>query len=408
MTRIVTLGAAFSANKGAASMLQALLDNLPQVIGDCRFEVLTTYPEEDLREAPPGVEVVSCTPIGLPLLHFPLALAAAMGARLGIPRGWFCRTRALKAIHRADIVLDVAGISFVDGRGIVTLGYNALMTSTPLLLGRPVVKAAQALGPFQHRLNRFFAALILGRLQAICARGRATEAHLRTLGLDNVHLVADLAFSMEDSDAAVQRAQRRLGAASRDRVAVIPSAVVQEYARGRGIEYRAELVKFIDALCEDRGFDVVLIPHAIRPAARAGRMNDLPLCREIHSALKSRRHCHLVDESLPPAELRALIDLCEVTVTSRFHAMVSALATGTPVLVVGWSHKYAEVLEPFGLAEQAMDYAALSADELLRGFDATLKSAPTIRTAIAAVLPTVQSQSRKNYEAIADALEGRS
>ena len=136
-------------------------------------------------------------------------------------------------------------------------------------------------------------------------------------------------------------------------------------------------------------------------------MNDLPLCREIHSALKSTRHCHLVDESLPPAALRALIDLCEVTVTSRFHAMVSALSTGTPVQVVGWSHKYAEVLEAFGLANQAMDYAALSADELLRGFDATLKSAPTIRSAIAAALPTVQSQSRKNYEVIAGALKER-
>ena len=407
MTRIVTLGAAFSANKGAASMLKALLDNLPKFIGECRFDVLTTYPKEDLQEAPPGIEVVSCTPIGLPLLHFPLALAAGIGARLGITRGWFCRTRALRAILRADVVLDVAGISFVDGRGIATLGYNVLMTSTPLLLGRPVVKTAQALGPFRNRLNRFFAARILGRLQAICARGRVTEAHLRTLGLDNVHLVADLAFSMGDSDTATQNAQRRLGAASRDRVAVIPSAVVQEYARGRGIDYRAELVKFIDALCEG-GFDVVLIPHAIRPAAKAGRMNDLPLCREIHSALKSTHHCHLVDENLPPAELRALIDLCEVTVTSRFHAMVSALATGTPVQVVGWSHKYAEVLEAFGLPDQAMDYAALSADELLRGFDATWKNAPTIRKAITALLPTVQSQSRKNYEVIAGALEERS
>ena len=384
-------------------MLQALLDNLPDFIGACRFQVLTTYPDEDLREAPPDVEVVSCTPTGLAALHFPLALASAIGARLGIPREWFCRTEALKTILRADLVLDVAGISFVDGRGIATLGYNVLMTSTPLLLGRPVVKVAQALGPFEGRLNRFFASRILPRLRAVCARGRSTETHLRTLGLDNVHLVADLAFSMRDSEAAIQRTQRRLGAASRDRVAVIPSAVVQDYARGRGIDYRAELVKFIDALCEG-GFDVVLIPHAIRPAAKAGRMNDLPLCREIHSALKSTRHCHLVDQSLPPAELRALIDLCGVTVTSRFHAMVSALATGTPVQVVGWSHKYAEVLEPFGLADQAMDYAALSVDELLRGFDATLKSAPTIRTAIAAVLPTVQSQSRKNYEVIAGAL----
>jgi len=404
MTRIVTLGAAFSANKGAASMLQALLDNLPGIIGECRFDVLTTYPKEDLGEAPPGVEVVSCTPLGLAVFHFPLSLAAAMGARLGVPREWFCRTRALKAIRRADVVLDVAGISFVDGRGIATLGYNVLMTSTPLLLGRPVVKVAQALGPFESPLNRFFASRILPRLKAICGRGRATEIHLSMLGLDNVHSTADLAFSMQPSEAAIQRAERGHGNTAGVRVAVIPSAVVQKYAKRKGIAFDTELIRFIDVLCDERGFEVILIPHAIRPDAKASHMNDLPLCRRIHSALKSTTRCRLVEESLPAGELRALIDLCDVVVTARFHAMVSALATATPLLVIGWSHKYAEVLEPFGLKEQTMDYADLSADELLQAFDATLLNAPRIRSAIAAALPAVQSKSRENYKAIAAAL----
>jgi polysaccharide pyruvyl transferase WcaK-like protein len=401
---IVTLGAAFSANKGAASMLQALLDNLPGIIGECRFEVLTTYPNEDLVEAPRGVEVVSCTPLGLALLHFPLALAAAMGARLGLPREWFCRTAALEAIRGADVVLDVAGISFVDGRGIATLGYNVLMTSTPILLGKPVVKMAQALGPFESPLNRFCASTILPRLEAICARGRSTETHLRMLDLDNVHSTADLAFSMQLSEAAIQRAERRLGKATGVRVAVIPSAVVQAYARSEGIAFETELIRFIDVLCDERGFEVVLIPHAIRPDAKASRMNDLPLCRSIHSALKSQARCRLVEESLPAEDLRALIELCHVVVTARFHAMVSALATTTPVLVIGWSHKYAEVLEPFGLEEQTMDYADLSADGLLRAFDATLLNAPRIRSAIAAALPAVRSKSEENYQAVAGVL----
>lgn len=401
MTRIVTLGAAFSGNKGAASMLQALLDNLPDFVGECRFDVLTTYPNEDRRELPPNVEVVSCTPTGLAVLHFPLALAAAIGTRLGIPRRWFCRTEALKAILRADLVLDVAGISFVDGRGIATLGYNVLMTSTPLLLGRPVVKVAQALGPFESRLNRFFASRILPRLKAVCPRGGSTEDHLRQLGLENVHPAADLAFSMRSSEAAIQGAARRLGSATSDRVAVIPSAVVQEYARSRGIDLAVELTRFIDVLCGERGSEVILIPHAIRPEAKASRMNDLPLCRSIHSGLASPTRCLLVEESLPATELRALIGLCDVVVTSRFHAMVSALATKTPVVVVGWSHKYAEVLEPFGLEGQTTDYSNLSADELLEAFDRTLLNAGSIRSAIAAALPSVQSRSMENYEAIA-------
>jgi hypothetical protein len=86
--------------------------------------------------------------------------------------------------------------------------------------------------------------------------------------------------------------------------------------------------------------------------------------------------------------------------------MVSALATATPPLVVGWSHKYAEVLEPFGLEDQTMDYSRLSADELLQAFDLTLRNAAKIRSAIVAALPPVQSRSMENYRAIADALGG--
>ena len=48
--RVATLGAAFSANKGAASMLYAVIQNLPDSLGRCRFDVLTTYPDEDAAE----------------------------------------------------------------------------------------------------------------------------------------------------------------------------------------------------------------------------------------------------------------------------------------------------------------------------------------------------------------------
>jgi hypothetical protein len=55
--------------------------------------------------------------------------------------------------------------------------------------------------------------------------------------------------------------------------------------------------------------------------------------------------------------------------------------------------------------EQTMDYANLSAKELLQTFDLTLLNASRIRSIIAAALPAVQAESRENYRAIAAALE---
>ena len=47
MREIATIGATLSGNKGAASMLQSVLDNLPPLLGEVHFNVLSVYPAED-------------------------------------------------------------------------------------------------------------------------------------------------------------------------------------------------------------------------------------------------------------------------------------------------------------------------------------------------------------------------
>ena len=68
---------------------------------------------------------------------------------LRLPSSALARTPGLRPLLDADVVVDVAGISFVDGRGLPIVGYNVLMTALPLLVGTPVVKASQAVGPFR-------------------------------------------------------------------------------------------------------------------------------------------------------------------------------------------------------------------------------------------------------------------
>ena len=98
VTRIVTIGAALSANKGAASMLYAVVQNLPEYLGPCRFDVLTTYPEQDAEESTPGeVRLVPATPV-LMLIMFRLALVAWAVRTLRLPSRWLHRTPAMRAI----------------------------------------------------------------------------------------------------------------------------------------------------------------------------------------------------------------------------------------------------------------------------------------------------------------------
>ena len=405
MRRVVTLGAALSANKGAASMLYATVQNLPDYLGPCSFDVLTTYPEQDALEPQPGdVRLVSATPAAM-LVSFPLAVLAWVARKMRLPYRLFCRTAAMKAIADADVVVDLAGISFSDGRGIPTLGYNVVMTSVPLLLGRPVVKASQALGPFREPLNRVMARMILPRIATVCARGASTEGNLHELGLTNVTRAADLAFTLHESPAAQARAADRVSALD-GVVAVLPSAVVHGYCEKHDIDYPGVMARFIDRLVAD-GHDVVIAPHSARPGTGAGRMNDLPVCRQIRNMVTAPSGCTLVDDNLPPDELRAIIGAADVTVTSRFHAMISALATCKPVMVVGWSHKYQEVLDDLGVEGAAIDYSQLTVEELTARFDDIAARRDEISKAIEHNLPEVREQSRASYTAIAAAVGAR-
>jgi polysaccharide pyruvyl transferase WcaK-like protein len=409
--RVATIGAALTANRGSASMLRAVIDALPGRLGPCRFAVLTTYPKADAEERPaPDVAIVPYRPWELVFPLLPLALLAAMLRLLRLPPRLVALHPALSELARADVVVDVAGISFVDGRGIPLLAYNCLMTGIPLLVGARVVKASQALGPFRTRLNRTAARCVLTRLAAVVARGEASHRHLIELGVDlgpgGPRRAADLAFLLETPEEAHRRAERLLaerGVADRF-VAIVPSAVVEGYCEPRGIDYRGRLAE-LAARIADGGTDVVLIAHAARPGKPASRMNDLPLVRELHRRIDSPR-CHAVDADLPPDVLRALIERAEALVSSRFHAMVSALAAGTPVLVVGWSHKYREVLRDFRLEEWAVDYSEVAEAGLGARFEALRAAAPGTRERIAERLPAVVADAGVSLDAIAAALAG--
>ena len=126
-------------------------------------------------------------------------------------------------------------------------------------------------------------------------------------------------------------------------------------------------------------------------------MDDRPVTRAVHAANPRTR---LVDDALGPVALRGLIAGLDLLVTSRFHAMISALVTTTPVLVVGWSHKYAEVLDEIGLDGCVADWRDADAEDLANRAKELLARADDIRATIAAALPAVIARSERNYEVI--------
>jgi polysaccharide pyruvyl transferase WcaK-like protein len=82
--------------------------------------------------------------------------------------------------------------------------------------------------------------------------------------------------------------------------------------------------------------------------------------------------------------------------------MISGLSTCTPTVVVGWSHKYREVLDDFGLAEFGMDSSALSSPaEIVTQVQRCVADKSRIELQIREALPAVKERSALNFSIIA-------
>jgi polysaccharide pyruvyl transferase WcaK-like protein len=258
------------------------------------------------------------------------------------------------------------------------LPFNILNILPAMLVKVPVIKLAQAVGPFNNPLNRWAARFFFKRCHRIYARGRTTADYLESLALppEKWQLSADIAFLYEaaysvshENENKVDTAEKILTdwqTAKHTIIGLAPSSLVYKEALKHDRDYVGHFIKLIDTMPEDTHY--VLIPNATREGSDATFNNDLIVIKAILQAAPelAKTRVLAVDYDVNTASSRRLVALCDVLVTSRFHAMISSLSLGIPPVVVGWSHKYAEVLAAFDLESFALDFNQPNVDLALQ------------------------------------------
>ena len=395
-------GASFSGNKGSAAMLEAAICSLAGRLDRAsRFSVFSLYPRRDSRAVRPEAAVLVSAPVPVTMALLPMAALAWRLFRAVPPvSAKLARYAPLRALLDCDVLLDLSGISFSDGRGLPTLAYNVLLPLPALLCGVPVLKMSQAVGPFRSLLNRMAAMTVLPRMRHVYCRGEGSLENASKLGLANCSEAADLAFLLpaERDDRSVR------GAGGPPLVGIAPSEVLSRICRSAGIDYEAEMAALVDRLAGE-GCEVLVLTHSnLGPDIRS-RNNDYRICKALSKAVGSR--ARFILEDLPPADLRRAIAGCSAFVTSRFHGMVSALCSETPVVVTSWGHKYLEVMKQAGLESYVIPPDRVSADRLGSLVMDALGRADEIRAAIRSGLPGLVASARRQIDGVVEELAGQ-
>ncbi len=413
---IAITAASFSGNKGAAAMLQSSVKQLTERYGErLNIFLMSTYPNEDreiiskMPEKYENIKVIGAKPAKLLFLTFPLAILYSFLRFIPPLKKLFCKNKIIRTYSQSDLIVDEAGISFVDSRGFIMNTYAFVCAAVPMLCGKPVVKYSQAMGTFNKGWNKFLAKWILPHMKLICARGEITRENLASIKVTkNVKLCADGAFSMPDNEQYLKKVEKLcdkdLFYKQKRIVGVSISSVVQKKCEKSGLDYKNCMVQFINWL-NDQGYNVLIIANAAREGTSAPRNNDLTVCTEVYNSVRDRAKVRWYPKEMGPEEIRYFIAKCEVLVASRFHAMIGALAKQIPVLLIGWSHKYKEVLDMFELGEYAVDFSDLNIDTLKSNFMGFINESGNIRKKIAEKLPEVIESSKDNIRYIGDIID---
>lgn len=383
------VGASFTGNRGAEAMLTATIDAILERYPSAEIHVLSYFPAADLdwirKHHRPKVYIHSATPIQLAASWFPHSLRYKV-LPFQKKRLYPEHLQGISHLLSLDAVFDVFGVSFMDIR-VKFLPFNVLSVQPFLLHGVPVFKLSQALGPITKPLNRMASKWVLPRLALTVSRGRATSELLRDFGQDKFLWIEapDTSFCLPTESPPPAYPERR-------GVVVIPSSLMELKHK----DYLQTIVEVIKKLRE-KGETVAILAHSYRTDTDKHRNNDLPLCRRLHAALGSPSEIEILGPGLDARGIKQCVGQFRLALTSRFHGMIAALDTATPVLVLGWSHKYREVLETFSQEDSALPWT----NDITAITDACitlLQAGEETSHKIAQALPYIRQEARSQYD----------
>lgn len=279
----------------------------------------------------------------------------------------------LDEIRQSDLVISMYGISYVgDGVHRFTDG---LSDFSPYYYARkygiPYTRFIQSYGPFDDIKIRFFARKELNNLPFVFARGKNSAAYCRTIVDDknSVKDMPDLAVLLPKDDGEwVDDYLKKSGLDRHGYIVVSPSAVIYNMPNrvggSVGKKHVESMVLIVQELAR-RGHKILMLPHMYSDKKHDC---DREICFKIFNKLdeQERLAICIVKEDVDAMQAKGLIAASTMAIVSRYHALVAAVSTSTPVVTLGWNIKYQDLMEYYCIDDTAIDVRNYEPDEIVQ------------------------------------------
>jgi len=246
---------------------------------------------------------------------------------------------------KVSAVLDGSGFAFSDQWGAGRADYLSSKMSKQSRAHQALVLMPQALGPFVESKVRNAFLRLADRAALIFPRDRQSEDFVREL------VPAEKIYRCPDFTIGVEGLNDDLPHLGDDVVAYVPNVHMMRKNNDPGGVGYLRSVELVHNELKKRFPRSVVVLH------------DAGTDTEVGKLIGDRVRAEAVFSSPDPRKLKAALGRCGLVVGSRFHALVSRLSYARPVIAIGWSHKYSELVSDVGLSGCIVDVSA-HGDEL--------------------------------------------
>jgi polysaccharide pyruvyl transferase WcaK-like protein len=231
--------------------------------------------------------------------------------------------------------------------------------------------------------------------------------------MESAPVSADIAFlynrnftlSSENPDKVEILKQKIVDWKSAGRKVIIfsPSTVV---LKKMGSPKYENLVKTLIETIDQPEYQYVFLPNSSREGSEKIQNNDIWVNRKIQIIMEHESSKEIlskiewIDWDINTDGIQQIIQGANLVVSSRFHCMVSSLSLGVPIYVIGWGHKYLEILKSFSLEDNIKDYQDIDARIIAEKLVALLQDEENIRKVIADRIQAVRKSSEIQFNQV--------
>lgn len=390
-------------NRGCEALVRSTTGLLSKVFNDLEILVPTYDKSKDQPQWPDsekiGVKFVDAQDIPASLIWWNrFATRIKWFKALTYPR-YTLPENIAKDILGSDALIMTGGDVISLEYGLASLFYWSLQVDFANKHNIPTILWAASVGPFSSDpIIEKKMIVHLKKYSAITVRETESFKYLQSLGISNVKLVADPAFTLLPEPFDVDE----LTFGNSDNILGFNlSPLVRGYrpTEESRRQFDEESVNFIRHVIENTDLSVLLIPH-VDPLDGDSENSDSSYMKTLLAQLGDQSgRVKIAPRTLNACQLKYLISQCRFFIGARTHATVAALSTYVPTISIAYSVKAKGINKDiFGHTDYVLETPKVAKQTLLSALELLLSKEAKIKDELQARIPKLREDAHLSVQ----------